>query len=305
MQEYVLEEPIVGENTVERKSDYKTVVLIVLSGMYVLGFGGCAETTLSANSENIGTSSAMAEITEIYETNVNADDEAWTKTTDIEEIPVEYEVYNKELETIAYPQISGLDDKELEDKVNESLAYVFEHDIASRLSTKEYGSNPTEILFQNGEYLSVKTSLYYFNPYVGGGRLISFPIYQTVSLRTGEILSLDDFLEIDEEFVQFLLDSPVAIRASKQIDADFSWDESFDKEIRVYIKEEYSAEDLLAYFNEASMDYNSENLSNKCAFYLTPHEINIAYETNTITINYFKMRLELNDVEDYIKVPKW
>lgn len=217
-----------------------------------------------------------------------------------------YDVSGAKLEDITYPQVCNMEDKELENKINESLAYVFTHFIATDLDRVSYFSDMPIIMFQNDEYLSVKTIVYYANPNVGGGRLISFPIYQTVSVRTGELLELDDFVEVSDEFVQFLLDSPEAIRSIKYDDIDEVWNETLDVEIRAYIKEENSAEEMLLYFEEANIEYNIENYLNKCAFYLTDGEINIVHDTGVVDLpKYFKIRLEVNDIEEYLKVPKW
>jgi len=202
------------------------------------------------------------------------DSEIWWRITNIEEIDVGYDVYSKELKTVAYPQISGLEDEELERKVNESLGYVFEQDIAPDIGSLQVESYPPQIMFQSEKYLSVKTVLQYFNPNIGGGRLCSFPIYQTVSLETGELLQLDDLLEVSEERGE-------------------------------YIKEQYGADEMLAYFEEASANYDADNYASKCSFYLTPGEINIVHETETVDILYFKIRLELDDVQNYVKAENW
>ncbi len=217
-----------------------------------------------------------------------------------------YDISSVKLEDITYPQVCNMENKELENKINESLAHVFTHVIATDLDRISCFSDMPIIMFQNDEYLSVKTIIYYTNPNIGGGRLISFPIYQTVSIRTGELLELDDFVEVSDEFVQYLLDSPEAIRAIKDDDIDEVWNEALDVRIRAYIKEEISAEEMLQYFEEAATDYDTENYSNKCAFYLTEGEINIVHATNVVDLpKYFKIRLEVDDIEEYLKVPKW
>lgn len=216
----------------------------------------------------------------------------------------EYEVYGEKLGDITYPQISNLEDQELEDKINENLSNVFEEDLDC--AKIQYYSDAPEILFQNEDYLSVKTVLYYFNPNIGSGKTLSFPIYQTISLKTGELLQLDDFLEVSDELAQFLLDSPVAIRAVKHENGDVIWDESLDIETRAYIKENISVEEMRVYLDEANMYYDAEKYSVKCAFYLSEGEINIVQDTGVVDIPiYFKIRLEVDDIEEFLRVPKW
>lgn len=222
------------------------------------------------------------------------------------EVAEGYDVSSAKLEGITYPQVCNMEDKELENRINESLAYVFTHVIAADLDRISYFSDMPIIMFQNDEYLSLKTIIYYTNPNVGGGRLVSFPIYQTVSIRTGELLDLDDFVEVSDEFVQYLLDSPEAILSVKDDDIDEVWNEALDVRIRAYIKEEISAEEMSQYFEEANTDYDTENYFNKCAFYLTEGEMNIVHATNVVDLpNYFKIRLDVDDIEEYLKVPKW
>ena len=83
--------------------------------------------------------------------------------------------------------------------------------------------------------------------------------------------------------------SPTAIKASK---AEFEWNEDMDKGINEYLE-------------EAATACTSENYLEKCFFYFTPNELNIYKLYNAPMDSHFQIRIDLNYIKEFLKVPLW
>lgn len=210
----------------------------------------------------------------------------------------EYKVDTKQVGQIKYPQVYGISSSILEKKINRNLAYVFINAVDLE---KCFTIDVPEVQLQNENLLSVETDLYYSSE----NGIVKIPIYQTIFIKTGELVHLNDIVEINEDFVQYLLDSSTAIRSVKNDDRDTMWNEEFDKEIRCYVKDTFTLDEILAYLKASNEDCTEKNYAIKPMFYLNHNEICVVHETEAITHFYFKIRLEIEDIENYLKIERW
>lgn len=158
-----------------------------------------------------------------------------------------YIVDTKQLGQIKYPQVYGISNSILEKEINRNLANVFINAVDLE---KCFTIDMPEVHLQNENLLSVETDLYYSSE----KGIVKIPIYQTIFIKTGELLYLNDIVEINEDFVQYLLDSSTAIRSVKNDDRDTTWNEEWDKEIRCYVKDTFTLDEILVYLKASNED---------------------------------------------------
>jgi hypothetical protein len=204
---------------------------------------------------------------------------------------VYHEKYNGLL-NFEYPQVWGLKDKAAEARANENLKELF-----YRVSFKNaYGHNYPIVEYQGKEYLSVCNI---FISTSGNGWDSYFHIYQTISIKSGEKLFLNDFIDVNKEFVSFIMNSPEVIKRPNIMEGSPDSDEAFLKLMKKILNEDEVLERLL----EACADYTEDNWYDKCGFYLLEGEI---YITDTRTYSkQIGFKMALDDIKPYLKVPKW
>ena len=178
-----------------------------------------------------------------------------------------------------YPYVEGMTDDVLEDTINENLKKAFLLDWLSKkiqycdcaFVTVEYNSN---------DLLSV--SVCYKNLF---DFFTWFEIYHTIDMRTGDILYLNDIVEVDEEFVDLLFTEGIIHPANYPCPTDVS---SYDKgEIL----------ERLQICSETYDDYHYR----KPTFYLGNQRLYFTAIFSDIDIFY----VELDDIEDKLKIEKW
>ena len=181
--------------------------------------------------------------------------------------------------TGTYPYVEGMTDGVLEDTINENLKKAFLLDwLPEKIQycdcafvTVEYNSN---------DLFSV--SVCYKNLY---DSFTWFEIHHTIDMRTGDILYLDDIVEVDEEFVDLLFTEGIIHPANYPCPTDVS---SYDKGY------------MLKRLQICSKTYDYIHYR-KPTFYLRNNRLYFTAIFSDIDIFY----VELDDIEDKLKIEKW
>lgn len=188
-----------------------------------------------------------------------------------------------------YPCVYDMENKELQNKINENLIASFcdwkpEKD-------KYYNFSSAKVKYSSKDYLSVGVIL--DNKSDADGRI---DIYNTVNMETGELINLDDLVEIDEELVDSLLSDEILIRNwdyPEKIKVDKRWkqDDYYD----------YCKNELMNKLMQCSQPYDNDNYEEKPTFYLGNNRLYLRniYDDNCV------FYVELDDIEDKLKVEKW
>jgi len=194
-------------------------------------------------------------------------------------------------------------EKKLEkrDKINETLIYAatswFTVDEKMQYSEK----NLPDILCHTDRYLSLKNK-YGFK----GGRWSYVEDFITVDLQTGERVMLNDLVEINDVFVDLLRNGDIIIAGGFMgVDDPDHGTENLRKIFRektfdevLNILEQCSCNNLY-YATNYSEEYAGDiSYFNRHNFYVRPGKLVISYMMDEIIIN-------LDDIEDFLKVPKW
>lgn len=180
---------------------------------------------------------------------------------------------------VTYPYVYEMTDDVLRDTINENLETVFLDWLPEKI--RLYDCALVSVEYDSNNLLSVGVTYEKLDdPFTW------FDIYHTIDMRTGEILYLDDIVEVDEEFVDLLRTDGVIHPANYPCPEDAS---SLDKE--------HLLEDL----QECCEPYDSNNYYRKSTFYLRNNRLYFTAIFSDIDIFY----VELDDIEDKLKIEKW
>mgnify|MGYP004498998341 CR=1 FL=1 len=191
-----------------------------------------------------------------------------------------YKSFDAEIEVMGtYPYVERMADDVLRETINESLNAAFLDWIPEEIQL--YDCSDDSVMYNSDDLLSLS---------VGYQKLDDpstwFEIYHTIDMRTGDILYLDDIVEVDEEFVDLLFTEGVINPANDPCPTYVS---SFDKEY------------MLERLQECCEPYDGSNYYRKPTFYLKNHRLYFRYVFSDIDIFY----VELDDIEDKLKIEKW
>lgn len=232
-------------------------------------------------------------------------------------------------------QVCGMKDRKLEGRVNESLnkyLYILDGHWFNWETTKQMSNI---VHFQSERYLSVEYIFKYDSPFYT--RYWHFCV--TVDMQTGEVVFLDDLINMDEAFGRLVRkgnilkgtgksqsynaagelveedtwDSPEAITADEQTESNNKLFQRADPGYAIRWFEDYTRERLYgAYLEE--MGYEGEQLLYSYTtlyhyyFYLEDGEIHFStggFQTRTDDIAFWTEYISVDDIEECLKVPKW
>ena len=209
-------------------------------------------------------------------------------------------------------QVRGMKDKNLEKKINESLNSCF-----YILSDTWFGEGKTKaekllIHCQTDKYLSVE----YIWDYITVDYLY-WHLCVTVDVQSGELICLDDLIDVNEDFALFVKNGNV-LRKSASVLLDETA-EQVSKRVNDYFSKS-KVEYILWYFKQFTKEYMYGDYYRKNNYDMKTEEISL-YQ------NYFYLeegilcfkddisdsgwddtvivRISIDDIEDYLKVPKW
>ena len=179
--------------------------------------------------------------------------------------------------------VLGMNDSQLEDKINENLRGGFVEWFPDEELNYVKFSGGTIYLSSN-EYLSMDLGYVYKE-----NSVMWFNIYQTVNMHTGEVLYLDNILEVDQELCELLLTEGVAKTDSYAYAIDRDYLEIMD------------VETVMQNLKMCSIPYDESNYKYKPAFYL--------YHDRIYFVNVFESKrifyVEIDNLEQKIKTEKW
>jgi len=184
------------------------------------------------------------------------------------------------------PQINNLYGDELKNKVNISLVEAFVDWMSEKFKYAELSFACVEIC--TDKYLSVHMVYTFY-----GRRVDHVNICNTVDMQTGEIVYLDDLIEVDEEFAKRLLTDGI-------LKVDYDW-MSGKYDVDYPGLETENIEDVLEKLKLCSEPFNQDNWAFKPTFYLGTNRIYLLNIFNPGSVGY----IELDKVEGELKVDRW
>lgn len=222
-----------------------------------------------------------------------------------------YEVYTSQYTlssgyTLNIFQVCGMKDKALEAKVNESLnsyLYILVEPWFLPERLEEY--EPI-IHCQSERYFSVEYSFLYTTEF----KTTSWHYCITVDMQSGEVVFLDDILDVNETFAE-------RIKSGSIIKTEgggwYTEEETIEIINQWYSKRE--TDYIQRIFNDFTRDYlygdyyrengyimsNYETYIYQTTFYLEEGKICYAAPGSDYTIEW----IMIDDIEDLLKVPKW
>ena len=228
-----------------------------------------------------------------------------------------YQVYESQYTldngySFANIQVRGMKDKNLEKKINESLNSCF-----YILSDTWFGEGKTKaekllIHCQTDKYLSVE----YIWDYITADYLY-WHLCVTVDVQSGELICLDDLIDVNEDFALFVKNGNV-LRKSASVLLDETA-EQVSKRVNDYFSKR-KVEYILWYFKQFIKEYMYGEYYRKNNYDIRIEEISLYqyYFYLEEGILCFKddisdsgwddtviVRISIDDIEDYLKVPKW
>jgi len=125
-------------------------------------------------------------------------------------------------------------------------------------------------------------------------------ICNTFDMKTGDIVYLSDLVEVDESFASLIMTKGYAKvdRLSFEAYEDSDWS---DYEFPQKILNGYDKDDVYANLQLCSEPFDEENWTFKPTFYLRSNRL---YLLNIFN-EYTELYIELEDIEEYLKVEKW
>lgn len=209
-------------------------------------------------------------------------------------------------------QVRGMKDKNLEKKINESLNSCF-----YILSDAWFGEGKTKaekllIHCQTDKYLSVE----YIWDYITVDYLY-WHLCVTVDVQSGELICLDDLIDVNEDFALFVKNGNI-LRKSASVLLDETA-EQVSKRVNDYFSKS-KVKYILWYFKQFTKEYLYGD-------YYRKNNYDMTVEEPSLYQNYFYLeegtlcfkeqgsnsdwddkvivKIMIDDIEDYLKVPKW
>lgn len=209
-------------------------------------------------------------------------------------------------------QVCGMKDKNLEKKINESLNscfYIFSDTWFGEGKTK---TEKLLIHCQTDKYLSVE----YIWDYITVDYLY-WHLCVTVDVQSGELICLDDLIDVNEDFALFVKNGNI-LRKSASVLLDETA-EQVSKRVNDYFSKS-KVKYILWYFKQFTKEYLYGD-------YYRKNNYDMTVEEPSLYQNYFYLeegtlcfkeqgsnsdwddkvivKISIDDIEDYLKVPKW
>ena len=184
------------------------------------------------------------------------------------------------------PRIDNPYNDELKNKINISLIEAFVDWMPEKLRYAELSFLGVEIC--TDKYLSVHMVYTFY-----GRRVDHVNICNTVDMQTGEIVYLDNLIEVNEEFVKRLL-------ADGILKVDYDWmSDKYDVDYPGLETEDIGS--VLEKLKLCSEPFNQDNWVFKPTFYLEANRLYLLNIFNPGSAGY----IELDKIESELKVEKW
>lgn len=193
----------------------------------------------------------------------------------------------------------GMFDATLSDTVNDNIIDSTTGWIDGK--AKNFDTAKLYIYFHSNNYLSFVNSLGY-----EGVRIDCIDDYVTIDVNTGKRIMLNDLVEINEEFVKYIQKSNVAKGSRRK--AQYN---NAPKDLWEYLNE-FTTDELLEELKKCSytqeqviqdgyypIDKSIGSLLYRNSFYLQNNKLMIVLNNNIY------MTFLLDDISDFLKVPKW
>ena len=228
-----------------------------------------------------------------------------------------YQVYESQYTldngySFANIQVRGMKDKNLEKKINESLNSCF-----YILSDTWFGEGKTKaekllIHCQTDKYLSVE----YIWDYITADYLY-WHLCVTVDVQSGELICLDDLIDVNEDFALFVKNGNI-LRKSASVLLDETA-EQVSKRVNDYFSKS-KVKYILWYFKQFTKEYMYGDYYRKNNYDMTVEEPSLYQHyfyleegilcfkddiSDSGWDDTVKVRISIDDIEDYLKVPKW
>lgn len=228
-----------------------------------------------------------------------------------------YQVYESQYTldngySFANIQVRGMKDKNLEKKINESLNSCF-----YILSDTWFGEGKTKaekllIHCQTDKYLSVE----YIWDYITADYLY-WHLCVTVDVQSGELICLDDLIDVNEDFAMFVKNGNI-LRKSASVLLDETA-EQVSKRVNDYFSKS-KVKYILWYFKQFTKEYLYGDYYRKNNYDMTVEEPSLYQHyfyleegilcfkddiSDSGWDDTVKVRISIDDIEDYLKVPKW
>lgn len=181
---------------------------------------------------------------------------------------------------IEYPQISNMKDKEKEEMINDALKKAGLNNILKYVETQKYGKEPDlynvkkcYIAYQTNEILSV----YFLGKYQSHSGICSYPFFAiTINLLTGKEMTLDDFVTVDDEFIEEVINSDSIMNSMiMELEESNKSIESLKSKILYDLNESKDA-----------IRYNLLNNADSVLFYVTKTSVTIAIGVRSASGSY-------------------
>lgn len=205
-------------------------------------------------------------------------------------------------------QVRDMDDNELESKINNSLTKHF-----SILIDPWFGETKTVALepvihMQSERYLSVE----YIFRFITADNTKYWRLCVTVDMKSGEVIGLDDLIDIDDEFVDLIKNG--SILKLEAVGDLYTAEEVTERDNRTFNELDsiqiqnfflpFTKEYLYGDYYRKNDNYDMVSMSTYLyskRFYLEEQNICFTSYNNFNTIT----RIEINSLDNLLKVPKW
>jgi len=212
---------------------------------------------------------------------------------DIENNEVEYIVnYYSEFSEIGvnrlFPAISGLKNEEIQQKINRNLKEVFFEWLPDYFVHAEPYNLKTCI--NTERYLNIMIVYTNFSNQVNNTYICN-----TVDIKTGEIIYLNDLIDIDEEFVSMIKFGNIAKLEFDIVSGEYDVDYPQDSLEKIVL------EGFLKKLQLCSEPFSADNWAFKPTFYLKENRLYLLNVFNHES----KFYIELDEIKHKLKVDKW
>ena len=209
-------------------------------------------------------------------------------------------------------QVCGMKDKNLEKKINESLNSCF-----YILSDAWFGAGKTKaekllIHCQTEKYLSVE----YIWDYITADYLY-WHLCVTVDVQSGELICLDDLIDVNEDFALYVKNGAILRKSASEFLEETA--EQVSKRANDFFAKK-DIDFILFYFKQFTKEYMYGEYYRKNGYNMIDWETSLYQdyfylEEGTLCFKDWGgnsdwdddviVKVRIDDIEDYLKVPKW
>ena len=209
-------------------------------------------------------------------------------------------------------QVRGMKDKNLEKKINESLNSCF-----YILSDAWFGEGKTKaekllIHCQTDKYLSVE----YIWDYITADYLY-WHLCVTVDVQSGELICLDDLIDVNEDFALYVKNGAILRKSASEFLEETA--EQVSKRANDFFAKK-DIDFILFYFKQFTKEYMYGEYYRKNGYNMIDWETSLYQdyfylEEGTLCFKDWGgnsdwdddviVKVRIDDIEDYLKVPKW